>query len=178
MPTYTIRVTTRTPEWSTIVPPSMFMEEHPMPYNDLRKGRWSEPGREYLVTTVTARRRAVFADLAQARTFIRELALLETENRCAWLAWVLMPDHFHGLLRLHDDSGLSTVMRCLKARSARRIGIRRGIAGSIWQPGFHDRALRQEDQRIEIARYIIANPLRAGLAHRIGEYPHWDCVWI
>ena len=28
------------------------------------------------------------------------------------------------------------------------------------------------------ARYIIANPLRAGLAERAGDYPYWDCIWL
>jgi hypothetical protein len=30
----------------------------------------------------------------------------------------------------------------------------------------------------DIARYIIANPLRAGLAESIGDYPHWDAIWL
>jgi putative transposase len=29
-----------------------------------------------------------------------------------------------------------------------------------------------------IARYIVANPLRAGLVERLGDYPHWDAVWL
>lgn len=149
-----------------------------MSYNDLRKGRWSESGREYLVTTVTARRRRIFRDFHCARLFVHELAHLESDNLCTWLAWVLMPDHFHGLLRLHGGLPLSTVVRYLKARSARRIATRRDTGGRLWQPGFHDRALRKEEKRITIARYIIANPLRAGLVRRIGEYPHWDCIWL
>ena len=48
----------------------------------------------------------------------------------------------------------------------------------IWQRGFHDRALRQDDNVRDIARYIIANPLRAGLSKSIGEYPHWDAIWL
>jgi hypothetical protein len=29
-----------------------------------------------------------------------------------------------------------------------------------------------------VARYIVANPLRAGLVEGIGNYPHWDCIWM
>jgi hypothetical protein len=29
-----------------------------------------------------------------------------------------------------------------------------------------------------IARYIVGNPLQAGLVDRIGDYPHWDAVWL
>ncbi len=31
---------------------------------------------------------------------------------------------------------------------------------------------------IDVARYIIANPLRAGLVGRVGDYPLWDAVWL
>ena len=34
-----------------------------------------------------------------------------------------------------------------------------------------------EDVR-RIARYIVANPLRAGLGRNIGYYPYWDCIWM
>jgi len=29
-----------------------------------------------------------------------------------------------------------------------------------------------------VARYVIANPVRAGLAERVGDYPFWDAVWL
>ena len=149
-----------------------------MSYNDLRKGRRSEPRREYLVTSVTFERRPIFADLYCARIFIRELRRIENEELCRWLAWVVMPDHFHGLLSLGENESLSSLMRYLKARSARKIQRYRGVTGKVWQPNFHDRALRKEDQRIAIARYIVANPLRAGLVKTIGGYPNWDSIWL
>ena len=36
---------------------------------------------------------------------------------------------------------------------------------------------RDEDLR-GLARYIVANPLRAQLVQRIGDYPHWDAMWL
>lgn len=48
----------------------------------------------------------------------------------------------------------------------------------IWQRGFHDHALRDDEDLRDIARYIIANPLRSGIAKNIGEYPHWDAIWL
>ncbi|MBB5859537.1 hypothetical protein GGR69_001194 [Xanthomonas arboricola] len=29
-----------------------------------------------------------------------------------------------------------------------------------------------------MARYLIANPLRAGLVARVGDYPFWDAIWL
>jgi len=29
-----------------------------------------------------------------------------------------------------------------------------------------------------VARYIVANPLRAGLVESVRDYPHWDAIWL
>jgi REP element-mobilizing transposase RayT len=149
-----------------------------MPYSELRKGRYSEPGREYLVTAAIQGRLPVFRDFTLARVCVRELAKTEQQTDARWLAWVLMPDHFHGLLSLGDSTNLSEVMRRFKGASASAVNRARARSGPLWQPGFHDHALRREESRLAVARYIVANPLRAGLAARPGDYPHWDSIWL
>jgi hypothetical protein len=70
-------------------------------------------------------------------------------------------------------------MQSLKRNSARQVNQRLGRSGAaVWQPGFFDRALRAEDDLVAVARYIVANPLRAGLCRRLGDYPLWDSVWL
>jgi REP element-mobilizing transposase RayT len=149
-----------------------------MSYNDLRKGRYSEPGREYFVTTVLAGRPALFADLYLARAFIATLRGTQESGLGVWLAWVLMPTHFHGLVSLGDGGDLAELMRVLKGASAREVNKRLGVRGGLWQPGFYDHGLRRDEDRRGVARYIVANPLRAGLVERLGDYPHWDSVWL
>ena len=138
----------------------------------LRIGRYSESGRIYLITTATAGRRPVFADFACARSVVQEMRRLAEEGRVGSLAWVVMPDHLHWLLQLGEHANLSHTIRALKGRSAHRLGC------PLWQRGFHDRALPKDDDLPTAARYIVANPLRAGLVTRIGDYPHWDAVWL
>ncbi|ELQ10491.1 hypothetical protein A986_22350 [Pseudomonas fluorescens BRIP34879] len=41
-----------------------------------------------------------------------------------------------------------------------------------------DQAQRQQDDLVKTARHVVANPLRAGLVDRIGDYPLWDAVWL
>ncbi|MDT4875531.1 Transposase IS200 like protein [compost metagenome] len=89
-----------------------------------------------------------------------------------------MPDHLHWLVQLKGPIGLSTVIKVFKGRSARQLGLRIAIGGPVWQRGFHDHALRCEEDIRKVARYIVANPLRAGLAERIGDYPFWDAQWL
>ncbi|MCP6134586.1 hypothetical protein NL393_35965, partial [Klebsiella pneumoniae] len=61
------------------------------------------------------------------------------------------------------------------SHALRKAGVR---AAPIWQVGYHDRALRHDSDVRNIARYIITNPVRAGLVARVGDYPHWDAVWL
>jgi REP element-mobilizing transposase RayT len=66
----------------------------------------------------------------------------------------------------------------VKANSARRINALKSRNERIWQKGFYDRALRSDEAVVAVARYIVANPLRAGIVESVGEYPFWDAVWV
>ncbi|KRA51548.1 hypothetical protein ASD72_00140 [Pseudoxanthomonas sp. Root630] len=93
------------------------------------------------------------------------------------LCWVLMPDHWHGLVRLTGTTSIARVVGMAKGRSAH--AIRDVMAGKrVWADGFHDRALRRDDTTLAAARYIVANPMRAGLVARVGDYPYWDAEWL
>ena len=144
----------------------------------LRKFRYSDPNRIYLITTVTSRRNTVFSDLAAGRIVVNELRRFQEEGAADTLAWVLMPDHLHWLLQLNRCCQLSDVIKSLKACSALAINNYHGQQGSLWQRAYYDRAARKDDDVCQLARYIIANPLRAGLVEHIGDYPHWDCIWL
>jgi REP element-mobilizing transposase RayT len=147
-------------------------------YAALRRGRFSENGRYYHITTVTYERTPWFFDLQTARAAIIGLREQERQTDSQWLAWVLMPDHFHGLLQLGEMDELSRHIAQFKGRSAHIINCRQARNGPVWQRGFHDHALRRDEDLKQVARYIIANPLRARLVGSIGEYPHWDAVWL
>jgi hypothetical protein len=38
--------------------------------------------------------------------------------------------------------------------------------------------LRRDENIRQAARYIVANPVRAGLVRRAADYPYWDCIWL
>ena len=69
-------------------------------------------------------------------------------------------------------------MQGFKSRSA--IAVNRCLArqGKVWQSTYHDHGRRDDEDLRETARYVVANPLRAGLVRSIGDYPHWDAVWL
>ena len=140
--------------------------------SDLRKGRYSQAGQIYLITTVTRDRKPVFGNFNAARILIRALREEQNLGRADTLAFVVMPDHLHWLMTLGEVAALSVVVRAVKAVTAKKLG------GALWQRGFHDHALRREEDLLGVARYVVANPVRAGLVARVGDYPHWDAIWL
>ncbi len=146
---------------------------------DLRKGRVSIQKHIYLITTVTKKRKPIFNNLNNARLVVNSLRYVEQARQLQSLCFVIMPDHLHWLFSLGAANNLSLVVAEVKRRSACRINERNQTIGSVvWQPGFHDYALRKEGEIKTIARYVIANPLRAGLVDKIGDYPFWDAIWL
>lgn len=145
----------------------------------LRKGRISESGRLYHVTTATHGREAIFADIWLGRQVVLTLRQLQTAGACQTLAYVIMPDHVHWLFALGATASLSKLVQDFKSDSARRVNAMRATPGTtLWQRGFYDHALRRDEDVRSIARYIVANPLRAGLVRSLRDYPLWDAVWL
>ena len=143
----------------------------------LRAGRYSETGQIYMLTAVTQHRDPAFADWQVGRLVVHQFRQAQNDGLADSLAWVVMPDHFHWLVEL-KQSTLPALMLATKSRSARAINARLGRAGRFWQKGFHDRAIRREEDLQAVARYIIENPLRAGLVKRVHDYPLWDAIWV
>jgi REP element-mobilizing transposase RayT len=133
----------------------------------LRRGRVSETGRIYLITTVTQHRTPAFADFTTARAVIQAMRIGHDDQQVESLAFVLMPDHLHWLARLTPARPLSDLVGSFKSASAKAVNRLHGTSGPFWQAGFHDRALRQDDDMRAAARYLVANPLRAGLVEDI-----------
>jgi putative transposase len=145
----------------------------PNPHSkNLRKGRYSQLNQIYLITTVTENRKPVFKNFHAARNLIKKLKMEQALGRSNTLAFVVMPDHLHWLLQLTSPTELAKILQSVKTLTAKDIG------KHFWEPGYHDHALRKEENVKAIARYIVANPLRAGLVKRIGDYPHWDAMWL
>ncbi len=146
---------------------------------NLRTGRYSEAGRSYLITTVTNQRQKIFTNWQTGRLLAHEFYSPWLQGRAESLAWVIMPDHFHWLLSLHDDGDLSSILRRVKSKSAIALNVLSHQQGrKVWQKGYYDHAVRREEDSVELARYIVANPLRAGLVANINDYPLWDAVWL
>jgi putative transposase len=78
---------------------------------------------------------------------------------------LLMPDHLHMLASFGPDLGMKRVIANWKRYTANHAGIH-------WQRDFFDHRLRNDESFDEKAAYILENPVRAGLAHRVEDWPY------
>ena len=141
----------------------------------LLRGRHSLPGAWYVVTVVASQRRPIFRDPCIARCVIE--AIHRTSEQADTAAWTVMPDHLHWMFALRNGE-LGSAVQAMKSRSTLAINRLVGAQGPVWQRDYYDHLLRRDEDLRAQARYIIANPLRAGLAPRLAHYPFWWCRWI
>jgi REP element-mobilizing transposase RayT len=156
----------------------MHVRERFRGHRALRRGRVSLPGQVYHVTAATLGRTPWFENFHVACEVVRAFHAPGVLGEARLLAWVLMPDHVHWLLETGEAVPIEKIVARMKSVSAVQANRVLARAGPLWYPAFHDRALRHEDDLRTVARYIVANPLRAGLVERIGDYPFWDCAWL
>jgi REP element-mobilizing transposase RayT len=144
----------------------------------LRIGRVSLPNQVYLVTFTTRHRCRLFEDFERSAAVARALHVAAPGSGSRLIAWVLMPDHCHLLAELGQRESLSRMVGRIKAAMARAAHEVEPSLGSIWARGFHDHALRAEENIRDAARHVLINPVRAGLAARIKDYPYWNADWL
>jgi REP element-mobilizing transposase RayT len=140
----------------------------------LRKGRFSEQGRIYHLVFRTANKELTELERLEVSRVINDSQVLRAN---VLLAWVVMPDHVHLLVELRDDS-LGRLMARVKSTSSLRVNQISNSKGSVWKRAYFDRAIRHEDDVQDVARYIVANPVRAGLVKSVRFYSYGGAVWI
>ena len=87
------------------------------------------------------------------------------------LAYTVMPDHVHLLVQGQTDAAnvVRLVQRCKQKPG---YSYRRATGDHLWLPSFFDRIVRRGDDAVEIAAYILANPVRAGLMPAEDLWPY------
>jgi len=101
------------------------------------------------VTTKTHGNREFFTNEENAQILLNCIGNFRKEGRYRLLAFVIMPDHLHIILRPDREEHISKIMHSIK----------RGI-------------IRDEKEFWEKVNYIYNNPLRAGLAEAPEDYPY------
>lgn len=142
----------------------------------LRKGRVFLTNHFYSITIVTHQRQPFFTEFALNRQIIKHMQQLEQQQLIKSIAFMIMPDHLHWQFQLLENTTLASVIRTFKGQTAttcRKYGMHK-----LWQKGYYDHLIRDENDLINQARYIIANPLRAKLVTTVANSPYWDCTYL
>ena len=128
------------------------------------RGRYS-----YFLTFCTYERREVFVDPSVADIVLQRILRYSDRFDFAVFAYCLIPDHLHLLLR--GESDRADLRRFAKRTKQSTGQIYRGRATTpLWQEGYYDRVVRPEEDLSGIARYIVENPVRAGIVKSPLEY--------
>jgi REP element-mobilizing transposase RayT len=138
---------------------------------------YSQPG-AYYVTIVTYLRNCIFGEVVDGQMILSDAGRIVEEE---WLsteklraevkldAYVVMPNHLHGIVLIEAPSGdsnpsgrqsLTRIVNGFKAAVTRRISALIGLQGtSVWQRSFHDHVIRDERSLERIREYVAGNPM-------------------
>ncbi len=138
-----------------------------------RTARLDIPGLLHHVIVRGIERRPIFLDDQDRTFFLQRFSALLQQTQTDCLAWSLLPNHFHLLLR-PGAAGLSTFMRRLLTSYAVTFNLRHQRSGHLFQNRYKSLLCEEESYFLELVRYIHLNPLRAGLVkglEELGVYP-------
>ena len=160
-----------------------------------RHPRYYDPGQLQFITASTYRRTPVFNSLRFCREFVRVLEELREQLGFLLIGWVLMPEHFHLLLRPEPAESTTQIIHQLKQRTAFSIltALReshqyrwcRQILGRlrlpatvhskaqyrVWQRRFYPFNVFSEEKRLEKLNYMHGNPVKRGLVSSPEQWP-------
>lgn len=128
------------------------------------------PGALYHVTSRGDRREPIFDDDEDRLAFLRVLA--EVVERFNWIchAFCLMTNHYHLVVET-PDGNLSKGMRQLNGVYTQASNRRHHKSGHLFQGRFKAILVDKNRYLLELARYVVLNPVRAGIVAHPNDYP-------
>jgi len=129
-------------------------------------------GAIYHVTTRGNARNHIFRDDSDRFRFLDSLG--NAVQRFRWLchAYCLMDNHYHLLVET-PNANLSKGMHLLNGDYTNRFNKRHDTVGHIFQGRYKAILVNRDSHLLELCRYIVLNPLRAGMVSDPANY-HWS----
>jgi putative transposase len=125
----------------------------------------------YALVFTTDGRRPTFIDASTVDLVRQQILRAAQQHAFAVAAYCFMPDHVHLVIDAsNDDADCKRFVKTAKQLSGFYFKQARGRP--LWQRYGYDRILRDEIERALTIGYVIANPVRAGLASHPSEYPY------
>ena len=125
-------------------------------------------------TTRGVERRKVYLDRHDGREFLVQLWRAVDRFRLDVYALCLMPNHYHLVIETPEPN-LSAGMQFLNGRYGQWFNHEHGLCGHVFERRFYSRVVDSTYHLLELARYIVLNPVRAGLCNEPGEWK-WSSI--
>ena len=113
---------------------------------------------------------AIYYDDADRRQFLATLETVVERFRIECHAYCLMPNHYHLVLRTLEPN-LSAGMQYLNSVYAQWWNKRHTRVGHVLQGRFKAQVVQRDGYFLEACRYVVLNPVRAGLVARVEDWP-------
>jgi putative transposase len=126
----------------------------------------------YAITTATYGRRSIFQVTATAELLKVTLFRYREQGRYALHGFAIMPDHLHVLITPADDQSVERCAQCIKGGFSH--AVREQFRGEVWQAGFHEHRIRNNEDFRNQLEYIAQNPVRRGLVDYL--FVHTKCL--
>ena len=123
------------------------------------------PSALYHVTARGDRRENIFDDDTDRQAFLRILAAVVEQFNWLCYAWCLMDNHYHLLIQT-PDANLSKGMRQLNGVFTQTCNRRHNKVGHLFQGRFKAILVDSDSYLLELARYVVLNPVRAGVVRK------------
>jgi putative transposase len=120
-------------------------------------------------------RATVFRNEGDYGAFIRLLAPAKYRAHVRVAAFCVMPNHFHLVVEPESCVGLSVLMQWWLTSHVRRYHTFYGTSGHVWQGRFKSFPIQQDEHFLTVVRYVLQNPVRAGLAKHARGWP-WSSI--
>jgi putative transposase len=136
-----------------------------------RLGRIFAAGPLYFVTFCTHERQRFLATHEVHRAFVLFAKRAEDNFNVAVGRYMIMPDHVHLFVRGGLDFRLGPWIGALKQTLAKAATLSR-VKGQVWQEGFFDHLLRNDESYSQKWNYVRENPVRAGLVKSAKDWAY------
>lgn len=94
---------------------------------------------------------------------VKQALLYFHAQRYRLVAWCVMPNHVHVVLRQLPGHGLAEVLHSWKSFTASKANALLGLSGAFWQHEYYDHLVRDEAEYYRVINYVLDNPVKAGL---------------